>query len=166
VNRRSSGGAGVAAGPSARDHENPPRIRTPIWLHFCFLHRRMAKPPQLPERGQADERTNAGNGSMLDSSVPDVAVEAALVQTTPAFEDSGVLSGNPLIALLPVEVDIAVPIRGFRVRNLLALAEGQAIESQWLPGDDMPLSARGKQLAWAEFEVIDTKLAVRIARLV
>lgn len=66
---------------------------------------------------------------------------------------------------IPVEVDVAVPIRKFRVRNLLALDRGQVIETQWLDGDDLPLGARGAQLAWTEFEVIDQKLAVRITRL-
>jgi hypothetical protein len=32
-------------------------------------------------------------------------------------------------------------------------------------GEDMPLGARGTQLAWTEFEVVDQKLAVRITRL-
>ena len=122
----------------------------------------MATLAQLREQNPADQRISADDGS---ASTPDGALEAALVQTVPAFEDPGVLSRNPLIALLPVEVDIAVPIRGLRVRNLLALTEGEVVESQWVQGDDLPLSARGAQLAWAEFEVIDTKLAVRIARL-
>ena len=30
----------------------------------------------------------------------------------------------------------------------------------------MPLAARGAQLAWTEFEVVDQNLAVRITRLV
>ena len=120
----------------------------------------MATPAQPPEQDPVEEHGEAGSAP-----APDMALEAALVQTAPAFENSGVLSGSPLIALLPVEVDVAVPIRGFRVRNLLALVDGQVVESQWVQGDDLPLSARGAQLGWAEFEVIDTKLAVRIARL-
>ena len=145
----------------ALDRENPPRIRTRGWFPFCFMYRQMATPAQLAEQDPADQRSDAGEGSS-----PGVAIEAALVQSPPAFENSGVLGGNRRVALLPVEVDIAVPIRGFRVRNLLALVEGGVIRSQWVQGDDLPLSARGRQLAWAEFEVIDTKLAVRIARLV
>ncbi len=53
----------------------------------------------------------------------------------------------------------------FRVRNLLALAPGQLIETQWVPGNDMPLAAGEVQLAWSEFEVVETRLAVRITRL-
>ncbi len=60
---------------------------------------------------------------------------------------------------------MAVPVRDFRVRNLLALEPGQVIESQWGHGDDVPLAAGEVQLAWSEFEVVDTQLAVRVTRL-
>lgn len=73
---------------------------------------------------------------------------------------------SALVSRLPVEVDVAVPIRKFRVRDLLTLADGAVIASQWIQGDDLPLAAPGTQLAWTEFEVIDQKLAVRITRLV
>lgn len=69
------------------------------------------------------------------------------------------------IGRLPVELEVAVPLRDFRVRSLLALEPGQVIESQWENGDDLPLSAGEVQLAWIEFEVIDTRLAGRVTRL-
>ena len=53
-----------------------------------------------------------------------MAAEAALVQMSPSLEGEGVLSGNALISRLPVEIDVAVPIRKFRVRNLLTLEAG------------------------------------------
>ena len=71
----------------------------------------------------------------------------------------------PLVARLPVEMDVAVPVRDFRVRHLLALAPGETIASQWSHGIDLPLAAGDVQLAWTEFEVLDTKLAVRVTRL-
>jgi len=93
--------------------------------------------------------------------------EVALQKTlSPAAISEGVLRINPLAARLPVEIDVSVPIREFRVRNLLILERGTVIASQWVNGDDMPLATRGAQLAWSEFEVIDQKLAVRITRLV
>ena len=70
------------------------------------------------------------------------------------------------IARLPVELEVAVPVRGFRVRNLLVLEPGQVIETQWDHGTDMPLACGDVQLAWSEFEVVDTQLAVRLTRLV
>lgn len=69
------------------------------------------------------------------------------------------------VAQLPVELDVAVPVRDFRVRNLLALEPGQVIESQWGYSEDVPLGSVDVQLAWSEFEVVDTRLAVRITRL-
>lgn len=70
------------------------------------------------------------------------------------------------VARLPVELEVAIPLREFRVRNLLNLATEQVIETQWAPDEDMPLAAGEVQLAWSEFEVIDSNLAVRITRLV
>ncbi len=66
---------------------------------------------------------------------------------------------------LPVELDVSVPVRSFRVRNLLALEPSQLIDSGWGPGEDVPLAAGKVQLAWSEFEVVDTHLAVRLTRL-
>lgn len=72
---------------------------------------------------------------------------------------------TPALARLPVELDVAVPVRNFRVRDLLNLAHGGIIATQWLNGEDLPLQAGKVQLAWAEFEVVDTQLAVRVTRL-
>jgi flagellar motor switch protein FliN len=69
------------------------------------------------------------------------------------------------VVQLPVELDVTVPVRGFRVRNLLALEPGQVIESRWGYSEDVPLGSVDVQLAWSEFEVVDTRLAVRITRL-
>ncbi len=79
-------------------------------------------------------------------------------------EEQGLLV-SPAVARLPVEVDVAVPVRNFRVRHLLALEPEQVIESQWSSGDDAPLAAGDVHLAWAEFEVLDTQMAVRVTRL-
>lgn len=69
------------------------------------------------------------------------------------------------LARLPVELDVAVPIRNFRVRNLLALEPGVVVASQWPHADDLPVMAGNQTLARSEFEVIDSHLAVRLTRL-
>jgi flagellar motor switch protein FliM len=69
------------------------------------------------------------------------------------------------MARLPVELDVAVPVREFRVRNLLALSPGQVIETEWGHGEDVPLASGEVQLAWSEFEVVDSQMAVRVTRL-
>jgi len=66
---------------------------------------------------------------------------------------------------MPVGLVVAVPVRDFKVRNLLTMKAGELIESQWGHGEDLPLSSGDVQLAWTEFEVVDTRLAVRVTRL-
>jgi flagellar motor switch protein FliN/FliY len=92
--------------------------------------------------------------------------EQALVPSPrPLAEKAGMVLTAPL-ARLPVELDVAVPVREFRVRDLLALEPGQVIETQWGQGNDMPLASGDVQLAWSEFEVVDSQLAVRVTRMV
>ena len=81
----------------------------------------------------------------------------------PEYESSIVLTGP--VSRLPVELDVSVPVRNFRVRNLLTLEPTQLVESGWGHGEDVPLAAGHVQLAWSEFEVVDTQLAVRVTRL-
>jgi flagellar motor switch protein FliM len=92
--------------------------------------------------------------------------EAALVKSTVPPQEVLGLVADSAVARIPIEVDVSVPIRDFRLRNLLALERGQVIKSMWRQGEDLPLAAPGSQLAWSEFEVIDQRLAVRITRLV
>jgi flagellar motor switch protein FliN/FliY len=66
---------------------------------------------------------------------------------------------------MPVALQVAVPVRNFRVKHLLAMAPGEVIEAHWANGDDLPLASGEVQLAWTEFEVVDSRLAVRITRL-
>jgi flagellar motor switch/type III secretory pathway protein FliN len=90
----------------------------------------------------------------------------ALVTVPPQEPESDESFAFPApVSLLPVELDVAVPVREFRVRNLLALEPGQLIQSQWGNGEDVPLASGEVQLAWSEFEVIESWLAVRVTRL-
>lgn len=84
---------------------------------------------------------------------------AALPDAQPSIRPDSV------VAKLPVELEVGVPVRDFRVRNLLALEQGVIIPSHWNHAEDLPLSARYVQLAWTQFEIVDTALAARITRL-
>jgi flagellar motor switch/type III secretory pathway protein FliN len=99
-----------------------------------------------------------------EAAAVDAGAEEALAPTfhTPA---GALIKLTAPVALLPVELEVAIPVRDFRVRNLLNLEPGQVIETQWAHGEDMPLAAGDVQLAWSEFEVVDTLLAVRLTRL-
>jgi flagellar motor switch protein FliN/FliY len=115
----------------------------------------MDSAPTMPT--QLEEKRKSG---------PNEASEQALVPLSPAVEPEMLISPQSLAARLPVEVEVGIPVKGFRVRNLLALAPGVVVESEWGQGDDMPLAAGDVQLAWSEFEVINTQMAVRLTRLV
>jgi len=120
----------------------------------------MAQPLPAPATvlTQASATTNGNQTGMAHALVP-----APPAPREPA--EPGAAAFSPAVALLPVELDVAVPVRDFRVRNLLALEPGQLIESQWGHGEDVPLASADVQLAWTEFEVVETQLAVRITRL-
>jgi Type III flagellar switch regulator (C-ring) FliN C-term len=70
------------------------------------------------------------------------------------------------LAGLPMQLDVTIPIPGFRVQDLLALETGAVLESRWPHPEDVPVWCGGVQLVWTEFEVVDQKLAVRVTRLV
>jgi len=91
--------------------------------------------------------------------------EHALVASPKVAEAGAGTAFGPRVLRLPVEMGVAVPVRGFRVRNLLALAPDQSVESRWSSGIDLPLAVGDVTLAWAEFEVVETKLAVRVTRV-
>lgn len=102
------------------------------------------------------------------------AVETSLMPAGHVSMAAGVAGGEDARTLppipaalggLPVELSVSVPVRDFRVRKLLAMAPGELIETQWGHGEDLPLGSGDVQLAWTEFEVVDTRLAVRITRL-
>lgn len=101
--------------------------------------------------------------------VTDLATRDAAVERAAAVLDEleeSTENGLPARVLpLPVTVAVAVPVRNFRVRNLLAMRAGTVLETQWGHGDDLPLASGDVPLAWAEFEVIDTQLGVRVTRL-
>jgi flagellar motor switch protein FliM len=100
------------------------------------------------------------------AATPGAASEQALVPSPHAPGEVKAITLSAPVARLPVELDVAVPVRNFRVRNLLVLEPGNVIETQWAHGEDMPLAAGAVQLAWSEFEVVDSQLAVRVTRLI
>lgn len=88
--------------------------------------------------------------------------EEALVAVSQAATGTPA-SASRLTACLPIELDIAVLVRSFKARNLIALAKGQVIESQWGHGEGLPLATGDVELAWCEFEVVESRLAVRVS---
>ena len=144
---------------AGRSSESFPILLCRFWSPFCLPYKRMAiaQPPPAPA-GKLPQETEKPGAAEL-------AAELALVPPAHGSEEGDLMLRSGPIARLPVELDVAIPVREFRVRNLLALEPGQLIETQWTQGTDMPLSAGDVQLAWSEFEVVDSQLAVRVTRL-
>jgi flagellar motor switch/type III secretory pathway protein FliN len=115
-----------------------------------------------PPKSAAPPARKAGQAPVAAKAAP---AETALAPLSkPPVEEAQIKLAGPL-ARLPVELDVAVPVEEFRVRNLLALEPGQVIETRWVNGRDMPLATGEVRLAWCEFEVIDAQLAVRVTQL-
>jgi flagellar motor switch protein FliN/FliY len=68
------------------------------------------------------------------------------------------------LSQLRVTLRAGVALR-FRVRDLLALKEGQVVESLSPATDDVPVKVGQTQLGWSEFEVLDQRMALRLTRL-
>ncbi len=118
----------------------------------------MANTTELPRRLENQHR------EPMSRELAAPGIEEALVPSLGKDVREPMAITGPL-TLLPVQLEVAIPIRGFRVRNLLALAQDQVIETQWCHSEDLPLSADHVQLAWSEFEVMETALCVRVTRL-
>jgi flagellar motor switch/type III secretory pathway protein FliN len=134
-----------------------------FWSPFCRVSGHMATthPMPAPVSEHPGQESKAARGNAGGN---DAAVEQALIPSPQPVEDDPT-GLTPPLGRLPVELEVAVPAREFRVRNLLVLELGQVIETQWAHGEDLPLAAGNVQLAWSEFEVVDAQLAVRVTRL-
>lgn len=71
----------------------------------------------------------------------------------------------PAVEWLPIQLEVALPVLRFCVRDLLALAAGQVIRTAWSSGEDLPVAVEEVQLAWVEMEVVDQAVAIRITRM-
>jgi flagellar motor switch/type III secretory pathway protein FliN len=66
---------------------------------------------------------------------------------------------------LPMQVDVLVKVRSFRVQDLLSMQKGTVVETFQEHTQDVPVRCGGALLLWSEFEVLDQRLAVRVTRL-
>ena len=66
---------------------------------------------------------------------------------------------------ISMRLDVMVKAGSFCVRDLLALERGTVVETRHDHTHDVPVRCGGALLAWAEFEVVNEGLAVRLTRL-
>jgi flagellar motor switch protein FliN/FliY len=110
-----------------------------------------------------------------DLRMPEAAVPAAVPPPAPEPEPvvppatgMAAIEAHPewaLLQRLPMRLTAAIPLPGFRVKDLLALKPGRMIASKWQSTDDVPFHVGSVQLSWCEFEVVEDRMAVRLTRL-
>lgn len=71
---------------------------------------------------------------------------------------------EPLI-WLPCTLEVELSVPRITVGDILRLEPDSVVETRWQQNADVPIRANGQLIAWAEFEGVDEKLAVRVTRL-
>ena len=69
------------------------------------------------------------------------------------------------LAQLRVTMRAGVALNGFRVKDLLAMKEGQVFETVSPATEDVPARVGRVQLGWSEFEVAQQRMSLRLTRL-
>ena len=67
---------------------------------------------------------------------------------------------------LHCELYVALEVPHFTIRDLLALDVNSLVDTRRREGAHVPVLVNGVMVAWAEFDVIDGKLAVRMTEMV
>lgn len=111
------------------------------------------------------ESAMAGTGLVTDTAGA-LSLPAGLVPQAPWMRRIEEHSAWPVLSRLPVTLVAEISLSRFRVRDLLALAEGQVFESSSPDTEEVPLKVSDVQLGWTEFEVVEQRIALRLTRLV
>jgi flagellar motor switch protein FliN len=90
---------------------------------------------------------------------------AAANEAREEAEQKAMAKATALLANLPVQLDVCIPLPNFRVSDLVSLEVGRVFPTTWEATEDLPLCSGRVQLVWAEFEVVDQKIAVRVTRM-
>ncbi len=141
-----------------REPDNKPKIET------------TAVPPQpaMGRGGDGAVRVLA-NGALVAGEPPAMgsatAETGALVVRSEEIEERAPDDLDTRLDRLPMRLDGMVKVHSFRVQDLLSMEKGTIVETVHEHTQDVPVLCGGALLAWAEFEVLDMRLAVRLTRL-
>ena len=109
--------------------------------------------------------------------VTELATRTTAAMTTTALELARTAAATPwmsrieehpsweLLSQMTITMRAEIALDRFRVRDLMALAEGQVFETLSPDTEDVPLKIGQVQLGWSEFEVVEQKMALRLTRL-
>jgi len=122
---------------------------------------------ETPAAPSSSDSTASAAAASPDEELTDVGTVLATREESglPAAAETEASSGDSILAHLPLQLDVTIPVPSFRLGDLLALEKGVVLGSEWSHSDDVPVWCGGSQLAWTEFEVVDDKLAVRVTRI-
>lgn len=71
----------------------------------------------------------------------------------------------PTALELPCELYVSLEVPHFTVRDLLSLSVNSLVDTKRREGAHVPVMVNGVMVAWAEFDVIDSRLAVRMTEM-
>ena len=71
----------------------------------------------------------------------------------------------PILQRVPETITALIDIPDFTVRDLLTLKPGRVVVSQTLTSELIPIKIGTVQILWAEFEVVEESLGLRVAKL-
>jgi len=72
----------------------------------------------------------------------------------------------PEVLELPCHLSVAIEVPHFAVRDLLSLAPNSLVDTERREGAHVPVVVNEVMVGWAEFDVIDGRLAVRMTEMV
>lgn len=81
-------------------------------------------------------------------------------------------AGNSPPGLWPEVLDlachlyVALKVPHFTIRDLLSLSVDSVVDTRRPEGAHVPVMVNGVMVGWAEFDVIDERLAVRLTELI
>jgi flagellar motor switch/type III secretory pathway protein FliN len=63
-------------------------------------------------------------------------------------------------------LNVGLDVPGFTIRDLLSLEVNSVVDTQRHEGAHVPVNVNGVMVGWAEFDVIEDRLAVRLTEMV
>jgi len=94
----------------------------------------------------------------------DAAVQRAK-EPQPAITSTPAKDPAEIYGWFPCLLSLELPVSRFTVGDLLRLRVGSIVETSSHHSSDIPLRANGLLIGWTEFEVIASRVAVRITEL-
>ncbi len=66
---------------------------------------------------------------------------------------------------LPCLLTVDLPLPEVKIADFLRLRVGSVVQTNWQAVRDVPLRVNGTLIGWSEFEVVGSRLAVRVTEL-